>query len=59
MYNFYFFKYTLEEFILRPIMFKRNRRALENMYDKKGFRNHQQYQSQQRTEEKNYFNAFS
>ncbi|XP_033187120.1 pentatricopeptide repeat-containing protein 2, mitochondrial [Bombus vancouverensis nearcticus] len=46
--------YTLEEFILRPMMFRsRNKGASENMDDKKRFRNRQQYQSQQ-NELKNY-----
>lgn len=55
MYNFYFFKYTLEEFILRPMMFStRLRGDSENMEDRRRFRNRQPYQSQQRTEIKSY-----
>ncbi|XP_033366407.1 pentatricopeptide repeat-containing protein 2, mitochondrial-like [Bombus vosnesenskii] len=48
--------YTLEEFILRPVIFtNRDRGASENTDDKRRFRNRQQYQSQEKTELKNYF----
>lgn len=55
MYNFYFFKYTVEEFILRPMIYtNRYRASSENMDDKRRLRNRQQYQSQQKNELKSY-----
>lgn len=50
MYNFYFFKYTLEEFLLRPMMFKREPGKED---DRKKFRNRQPQQLQQKTELRN------
>lgn len=55
MYNFYFFKFTLEEFLLRPIMFAtRQRGNPENMENRRRFRNRYSYPSQEKTELKNY-----
>lgn len=55
MCNFYFFKYTLEEFILKPMTFTRGSRGnIEDVEYRKRSRNRQSYQSQQKTELKDY-----
>ncbi|XP_033179253.1 pentatricopeptide repeat-containing protein 2, mitochondrial [Bombus impatiens] len=47
--------YTVEEFILRPMIYtNRYRASSENMDDKRRLRNRQQYQSQQKNELKSY-----